>query len=101
MKLWNLSTTNIGLYIGLYLGVISGCLRTSSKKEPKGICLCKQATNVEDSSRTIVNRYVGRGVGAMSGKGVVVGPNAKITRSPDGHPKLWWALWHAVSYEAY
>ena len=46
-------------YIGLYLGVISGCLRTSSKKEPKGICLCKQATNVEDSSRTIVN-YDGR-----------------------------------------
>ena len=56
---------------------------------------------MEDSSRTIVNRYVGRVVGAMSGKGVVVGPNAKITRSPDGHPKLWWALWHAVSYEAY
>ena len=54
MKLWNLSTTNIGPYIGLYLGVISGCLRTSSKKEPKGICLCKQETNVEDSSRTIV-----------------------------------------------
>ena len=54
MKLYNLSMTNIGLYIGLYLGVISGCLRTSSKKEPKGICLCKQATNVEDSSRTIV-----------------------------------------------
>ena len=54
MKLSNLSTTNIGLYIGLYLGVISGCLRTSSKKEPKGICLCKQAANVEDSSRTIV-----------------------------------------------
>ena len=54
MKLWNLSTTDIGLYIGLYLGVIGGCLRTASKKEPKGICLCKQATNVEDSSRTIV-----------------------------------------------
>ena len=54
MKLWNLSTTNIGLYIGLYLGVIGGCLRTSSRKEPKGICLCKQAMNVEDSSRTIV-----------------------------------------------
>jgi hypothetical protein len=44
-------------YIGLYLGVISGCLRTSSKKEPKGICLCKQATNVEDSSRTIVTLH--------------------------------------------
>jgi hypothetical protein len=57
-KLWNLSTTNIGLYIGLYLGVIGGCLRTSSRKEPEGICLCKQATNVEDSSRTIVIRAV-------------------------------------------
>ena len=54
-NLWNLSTTNTGPYIGLYLGVISGCLRTSSRKEPKGICLCKQATNVEDSSRTIVS----------------------------------------------
>ena len=49
--------TDIGPYIGLYLGVIGGCLRTSSRKEPKGICLCKQATNVEDSSRTIVILY--------------------------------------------
>ena len=45
----------IGLYIGLYLGVISSCLRTLSKKELKGICLYKQAINVEDSSRTIVS----------------------------------------------
>ena len=55
MKLSNLSTTDIGLYIGLYPGAIGGCLRTSSKKEPKGICLCKQTMNVEDSSRTIVS----------------------------------------------
>jgi hypothetical protein len=54
MKLWNLSITYIGLYIGLYLGVISGCLWMLSKKELKGICLCKQVTNVEDSSRTII-----------------------------------------------
>jgi hypothetical protein len=25
--------------------------------EPKGICLCKQETNVEDSSRTIVTTF--------------------------------------------
>ena len=49
-----LTTRNIGLYIGLYLWVRSDCLRTSTKMEPKGICLCKQETNVEDSFRTIV-----------------------------------------------
>ena len=49
--------TYIGPFIQAYTyRVIGGCLRTSSKKELKGICLCKQATNVEDSSRTIVNR---------------------------------------------
>ena len=42
------------LYIGLYLEVISGYLRTSSKKELKGICLYKQVINMEDSSRTII-----------------------------------------------
>jgi len=27
----------------------------STKMETKGICLCKQETHIEDSSRTIVN----------------------------------------------
>ena len=40
-------------------------------------------------------------IGAKSGKGVEVGPNAKITRSPNEHSEITGGLWHAVSYEAY
>jgi len=54
INLLNLSMTNIGLYIGLYLRSHKWLLTDVVQKEPKGICLCKQATNVEDSSRTIV-----------------------------------------------
>ena len=45
---------NMGLYIGPTYEVRGNCLRTSTRMETKGICLCKQATNVEDSSKTIV-----------------------------------------------
>ena len=44
----------MGLYIGPTYEVRGNCLRTLTRMEIKGICLCKQATNVEDSSRTIV-----------------------------------------------
>ena len=44
----------MGLYIGPTYEVQGDCLRTSTRMETKGICLCKQATNVEDSPRTIV-----------------------------------------------
>ena len=53
--------TNIGLNIGLYLRRSKGpiqkskvLVRTSDQKGAKGICLCKQETHVEDSSRAIV-----------------------------------------------
>ena len=56
--IWSLSTTNIGLDIGLYLrvrgdyyGYRSSC---RGDRTGKGVCLCKQETHVEDSSRTIV-----------------------------------------------
>ena len=45
---------NMGLYIGPTYEVRGDCLRTLTRMEMKGICLCKQATNVEDSPRTIV-----------------------------------------------
>ena len=51
-----LTMGNMGLYIGPTYEVRGDCLRTSTRMEMKGICLCKQATNVEDSPRTIVNR---------------------------------------------
>ena len=44
----------MGLYIGPTYEVRGDCLRTSTRMEMKGICLCKQATNIEDSPRTIV-----------------------------------------------
>ena len=49
-----LSMGNMGLYIGPTYEVRGNCLWTSTRMEIKGICLCKQAINVEDSSRTIV-----------------------------------------------
>ena len=48
---------NMGLYIGPTYEVRGDCLRTSTRMEMKGICLCKQATNVEDSPRTIVKMH--------------------------------------------
>ena len=44
----------MGLYIGPTYEVRGDCLRTSTRMETKGICLCKQAMNVEDSPRTII-----------------------------------------------
>ena len=58
MCLSNLSTTNIGLYIGLYLRSHKYCLWMSTKMETKGICLCKQDMNMEDSSKTIIRTIV-------------------------------------------
>ena len=49
-----LSMGNMGLYIGPTYEVRGDCLRTSTRMETKGICLCKQAMNVEDSPRTII-----------------------------------------------
>ena len=60
--------TDIGLNIGLYLlspkwllwiskwllRISKWLLRTPTKTGTKGICLCKQETHVENSSRTIV-----------------------------------------------
>ena len=45
---------NMGLYIGPTYEVQGDCLRTLTRMETKGICLYKQAMNVEDSFRTIV-----------------------------------------------
>ena len=45
---------NMGLYIGPTYEVRGDCLRTSTRMETKGIYLYKQATNVEDSPRTII-----------------------------------------------
>ena len=45
---------NMGLYIGPTYEVQGDCLRTSTRMEMKGICLCKQVMNVEDFPRTIV-----------------------------------------------
>jgi len=57
MKLLNLSTRNIGL--NRPISTESGVTTTdtevvAAETEEKGICLCKQETHVEDSSRTIV-----------------------------------------------
>ena len=71
----NLSTTNIGLYIGLRLWWPKWLLRTPTKMETKGICLCKQATKVEDSSRTIVKSRSSRWLS---------GPARPATISTDG-----------------
>ena len=46
----------MGLYIGPTYKVWGDCLRTLTKIEIKGICLCKQAINMEDFFRTII-RY--------------------------------------------
>ena len=48
----------MGLYIGLTYEVRGDCLWTLTKMETKVICLCKQAMNVEDSSKTIVKTTV-------------------------------------------
>ena len=50
---------NMGLYIGPTYEVRGDCLRTLTRMEMKGICLCKQAMNVEDSPRTIVKPGAG------------------------------------------
>ena len=47
---------NMGLYIGPTYKVQGDCLRTLTRMETKGICLYKQAINVEDSPRTIVKQ---------------------------------------------
>jgi hypothetical protein len=48
----------MGLNIGLYLRRSEGPIRKSEVTDtdfrPKGICLCKQETHVEDSSRALV-----------------------------------------------
>ena len=58
MKLWNLTTRNIGLDMAYIYGVRGDYSDTevvaAETAREKGVCLCKQETHVEDSSSTIV-----------------------------------------------